>query len=61
MIYSEVPRGAFGERENILDLILLVTNASENEDGDNVRILINCPVATMLKVKPWLEERRPRG
>lgn len=49
------------ERHCVLDLILLMLDAGENEDGDNVRILLGNPVATMLKVEPRLERRLERG
>lgn len=35
----------------------MTLNAAENQDGDNVGTLLGDPVATMLKVEPWLERR----
>jgi hypothetical protein len=41
-------------------LILFRTNASEDEDGDDVGIFLSNPIATVLEVEPGLEGRLRR-
>lgn len=43
------------ERHRIFDLILIVVDASEDEEGNDVGVLLSDPVPAMLKVEPWLE------
>lgn len=43
------------ERHRIFDLILIVVDASEDEEGNDVGVLLGDPVPAMLKVEPWLE------
>lgn len=47
--------GRIGERHRVLDLVLVVVNAGEDEDADNVRALLGDPISPVLKVEPRLE------
>ena len=49
--------GRIRERHRVLDLVLVVVNAGEHEDADNVGILLGNPISPVLKVEPGLEGR----
>ncbi len=49
--------GRVRERHRVLDLVLMVVDASEDEDCDDLGVLLRDPIATVLKVEPRLKGR----